>query len=107
MIDMLYPRNNLKLIVIEGVSPLELVFEQNSETFLGVDLAEYYGSPNYRNADRIILIQVKYSPTNPNGIWTLNKLCKNKKSSKGTEIKEYHAIQDKLILTDRKYLNHI
>lgn len=78
MIDMLYPRNDLKMIVMENVAQEDIDLGNGSESFLGVDLTEYYGGDSSDNADKIIIVQVKYSPTHPNNTWTLNRLLKKK-----------------------------
>jgi len=83
MLDMLHPRNDLKLITMENVAREDVVLAGASDTFLGVDLTEYYGGCNSSNARRIVIVQVKYSPTNPDRTWTLNRLCANKASTGG------------------------
>lgn len=83
MLDMLNPRNNLKLIQMENVAEEDLVLEDTPETFLGVDLTEYYGGKDRNSAEKIVFVQVKYSPTAPDKRWTLNRLCSDKKTSTG------------------------
>ncbi len=85
MIDMLHPRNKLEFINMENVAKEDLIFQDNPETFLGVDLTEYYTSDNDEELRDVVVVQVKYSPTHPNSTWTLNKLCKNKLSKNGNE----------------------
>jgi hypothetical protein len=83
MLDMLHPRNDLVLIEVENVAKEDLQLALEPETFLGVDLTEYYGGASGDNAERIIVVQVKYSPTHPTERWTLNRLCADKTSSSG------------------------
>jgi hypothetical protein len=83
MLDMLHPRNNLVLVEMENVAREDLQLAAEPETFLGVDLIEYYGGTSSDNAERIVMVQVKYSPTHPTERWTLNRLCADKTSSTG------------------------
>lgn len=83
MLDMLHPRNNLALIKMESVAREDLCLATDSETFLGVDLTEYYGGQSSDTAESIIVVQVKYSPTHPTEVWTLSRLCVNKISRSG------------------------
>lgn len=83
MLDMLHLRNNLELIQMENVAEEDRVLEDTPETFLGVDLTEYYGGKDSDRAQRIVVVQVKYSPTAPNKTWTLDRLCTDKISSTG------------------------
>ncbi len=84
MLDMLHPQSNLEKIVMESVTKEDLLLEDREETFLGVDLTEYYGGQDSNDADNIVVVQVKYSPTNPDGKWTLNRLCANKPGKSGS-----------------------
>jgi len=85
MLDMLHPRSGLELIVMENVAEEDRLWADSPETFLAADLTEYSGGRNTTEASKIVIVQVKYSPTNPNGTWTLNRLCQNKKSSTGND----------------------
>jgi len=84
MLDMLHPRNNLGLIVMENVTVGDQKKANTRDSFLGVDLTEYYGGGKSEDANEIFIVQVKYSPTNPNAGWTLNRLCEDKRSKSGT-----------------------
>lgn len=83
MLDMLHPRSDLNLIVMENVAEEDLQLADTPETFLGVDLTEYYGDSNCNEVRRIVVVQVKYSPTHPIAKWTLSRLCTDKISSTG------------------------
>src|SRR5581483_12042841 len=83
MLDMLHPRNDLTLIEMENVAKEDLKLAKDVETFLGVDLTEYYGGSNSDTANHIIAVQVKYSPIHQNERWTLERLCANKSTSAG------------------------
>ena len=88
MIDMLTPHNDLKLICLESIAeePETIEFDDQEETFLGVDLTEYYGGNDANTSKKIRVVQVKYSPTHPNSTWTLNKLCKNWRNRSGSSV---------------------
>ena len=43
MLDMLHPRNNLELIVMENVTIKDQRTANTPDSLLGVDLTEYYG----------------------------------------------------------------
>jgi hypothetical protein len=83
MLDMLHPRSDLVLVEMENVAKEDLQLASEPETFLGVDLTEYYGGTNSDAAERVVVVQVKYSPTHPTERWTLNRLCADKTSSAG------------------------
>jgi hypothetical protein len=83
MLDMLYPRNDLQLIEMENVVKEDLILADQQETFVGVDLTEYYGGHDHNSARKIVIVQVKYSSINPNSNWTLARLCTDKISSQG------------------------
>jgi hypothetical protein len=51
MLDMLHPRNDLVLIEMENVAKEDLQLASGPETFLGVDLTEYYGGSNSDTAE--------------------------------------------------------
>jgi hypothetical protein len=84
MLDMLHPRSDLELIEMENVAKEDRLLANTPETFVGVDLTEYYGGVDSDSAKSIVIVQVKYSPTNPTASWTLNRLCSDKLSSTGT-----------------------
>jgi hypothetical protein len=43
MLDMLHPRNDLELIVMENVIVEDQLTANTPHSFMGVDLTEYYG----------------------------------------------------------------
>jgi hypothetical protein len=50
MLDMLHPQSNLEKIVMESVTKEDLLLADREETFLGVDLTEYYGGQDSNDA---------------------------------------------------------
>lgn len=85
MLEMLHPRSDLQILQMENVSNVDQALADDSGELLGVDLTEYYGGRDFVSARKSIIVQVKYSATQPNTTWTLNRLCRNKKNSSGTE----------------------
>ncbi|PYQ27322.1 MAG: hypothetical protein DMF56_20440 [Acidobacteria bacterium] len=71
-LDLLHPITELRRLVMEGVAPEDATGDD--ETFLGVDLTEYYGGDRLANAHTVAIRQVKYSPTHPAKAWTLARL---------------------------------
>jgi hypothetical protein len=67
-LDLLHRATELRRLIMEGVAP-EDAWGDN-ETFLGVDLTEYYGGDRVANAHTVAIRQVKYSPTHPTNAWT-------------------------------------
>jgi len=87
MLDMLHPRSDLRLIVMENVSPIDQQLANDPDSLLGVDLTEYYGGEDFRSASRVEIVQVKYSSKRPDESWTLSRLCKNKTGTGGRQSK--------------------
>ena len=85
MLDLLPPGSDLQLIQMENVSSRDQVLACDPDELLGVDLTEYYGGEDFQSASKSVIVQVKYSPIHPNATWTLNRLSKNKTTSRGTE----------------------
>ncbi|RUR55185.1 AVAST type 3 anti-phage nuclease/ATPase Avs3a [Vreelandella populi] len=70
-LSLLDPRSSLVAIAIEGASRLEASdgnhLEAGEEL---IDVAEYYGSENISQADRVIYIQLKHSTYRASNAWT-------------------------------------
>jgi hypothetical protein len=77
---LLDPRSDLQRVVMEGVTPLETVDQEDG--FLGVDLAEYFGGDNLAEADRVVTTQLKYSTRHPNQAWTASRQTSDRSSSR-------------------------
>lgn len=86
MLDMLPPDSNLTLIQMENLSPADQQLANHPDELLGVDVTEYYDGESFAVASLIEITQVKFSPTHPNETWTLNRLSRNKQSSRSTEL---------------------
>jgi len=75
-VQTLNPKSDLHRLVVEGVSPHDLlVLEPNGERFLAADLTEYYGGATFTDCDRAVIIQLKYSTRHPDRAWTAARLC--------------------------------
>jgi hypothetical protein len=74
LVSMLYPHNELQCVVMEGVAQPNDVTDEDA--YVGVDLTEYYGGTNTSEAERIAIVQVKYSSRHPSREWTLARLLK-------------------------------
>jgi hypothetical protein len=75
LLDLLYPRTTLVRVEVEGVAEEDSSGETAAK-LLGVDLTEYFGGDLAASASRVELVQVKYSPTNPDEAWTIARLIK-------------------------------
>jgi hypothetical protein len=80
---MLHPTHGLHLLVMEGVAPEDRSFAAGTDTYLGVDLTEYYGGDSFQSARHTILVQVKYSAAHPERLWTLVRLAQDRASKTG------------------------
>lgn len=79
-LNLLRPGSNLAQIVIEGLHPEdEIDLGDGSESFLGIDIAEYYGGTNVDNAERIVISQLKCGVRHPTRPWTISRLCAGRK----------------------------
>lgn len=86
-ISMLHPNSNLKQLIVEGLHPEdELSVGDGPETFLGIDIAEYYGGYVLKDADKVVISQLKYSYHYPKSKWTISRLCKGKKGNTKSSI---------------------
>ncbi|VTR01910.1 Uncharacterised protein [Clostridioides difficile] len=81
-LNMLNQRNNLTLIVMEGLSPIDEV-TSSKHLLLGADLTEYHGGNTFDSADSVIVSQLKHSHRKPNQTWTASRLAQ--KGSRGQD----------------------
>jgi hypothetical protein len=78
-LQLLDPHSNLCLLVMEGLTPPDMV-ANDEEDFLGVDLTEYYKGDDFSNASKVITSQLKYSTRHPNRAWTAARLCTGRRN---------------------------
>lgn len=57
-----------------------------AKIFLGIDLTKYYGSTNFKNANKVIISRLKYSTRRTDEDYTYSKLYNGKKSYNGSII---------------------
>lgn len=81
MLDLLHPRRQLELIVMEGDGADKIDLGDGREDYVFTDMSEFYGGDTVATADRIVLTQFKYSYAEPRKAWTLSRLCSAGNSS--------------------------
>ncbi|MEW9860446.1 hypothetical protein [Pseudomonas putida] len=67
--------DDLVMVRVEGVSLSDETAVADPDTFLGVDLTEYYGSESFESASSVVVAQLKYSQRHPDRPWTAARLC--------------------------------
>lgn len=77
-IRLLDPRDPLDALAVEGLAPVDEASGTDA-TWDGVDCTLYEGGRDARNADRIVLEQLKYSGADPNASWTVARLIRGEK----------------------------
>jgi hypothetical protein len=75
-VQTLNPRSDLHCLVVEGVSPVDLIpLDPDSEHYLAADLTEYYGGTTLAGCEKVSIVQLKYSTRHPDRAWTAARLC--------------------------------
>lgn len=77
-IRLLDDRDPLQALTVEGIAPSDEAGSSPS-TWDGVDCALYEGGGNAKEADRILLEQLKYSAANPRSSWTVARMVSGDK----------------------------
>lgn len=77
-IRLLDDRDPLQALTVEGIAPSDEAGSSDS-TWDGVDCALYEGGRNAKDADRILLEQLKYSAASPGGNWTVARITQGDK----------------------------
>ncbi|MFJ3681470.1 hypothetical protein [Pseudomonas sp. NPDC090208] len=77
-IRLLDDRDPLQALTVEGIAPSDEVGSSPS-TWDGVDCALYEGGGDAKEADRILLEQLKYSAANPRSSWTVARMVSGDK----------------------------
>lgn len=73
VIGLLSKEDGLEAVTVEGLSASDEAGVP-SDTWDGVDCALYFGGRNVTEADRVQIVQLKYSAANPNKKWTVARL---------------------------------
>lgn len=68
--------SGLTLLTVEGLRPQDEITAA-ARTWDGIDCALYYGGTTVADCERIVIEQVKYSGSDPDGQWTLARLTSN------------------------------
>lgn len=75
----------LKAITIEGIGLAESEkIDPTGRKLLGIDIVEFYGEENFKEATKVIVSQLKYSTRRADEEWTFYKLYESK-NGKGIE----------------------
>lgn len=72
---LLDPSYGLSLIRVEGVSRKDEISVVDPDSFLAVDISEYFGGTSIDDATRVVISQLKYSQRHPDRPWTAARLC--------------------------------
>lgn len=78
---LLDPRDPLQALAVEGLAPIDEAGAP-ATTWDGVDCTLYENGDDARDADRIVLEQLKYSPSGPDASWTVARLCRGDRREK-------------------------
>lgn len=77
-----FDNTSLKAITIEGFEKsLSKKVDPYGEKFLGIDLTEYFGGNDFKNAESVVISQLKYSTRRANENFTFSKLYEGKKTN--------------------------
>lgn len=74
--------NDLSMVRVEGVSHADEISVVDPDSFLGVDLTEYYGGESFTTASQVVVSQLKYSQRHPDRPWTAARLCERVQGKK-------------------------
>lgn len=74
--------NDLSMVRVEGVSHADELSVLDPDSFLGVDLTEYYGGESFTTASQVVVSQLKYSQRHPDRPWTAARLCERVQGKK-------------------------
>ena len=75
-----FEENGLKAITVEGIKEGKKLDPSGSK-LLGVDIAEYFGGENFKEANNVIVSQLKYSTRRIDENWTFYKIYTGKKGN--------------------------
>lgn len=79
-----FEEDGLKSITVEGILAKDSAkLDPEGKSFLGVDIAEYYGGQSFLEANRVVVSQLKYSTRRVYEPFTFSELYRGKKSSDG------------------------
>ena len=70
-LELLNPKTVLTALTVEGVRAVDNLTTTTADPWSGVDCGLYYGGDTFGSADRVELIQLKYSSATPEKNWTI------------------------------------
>jgi hypothetical protein len=73
-LDLLNPGSMLRALTVEGVRT-NLEPHENDPAWDGVDCALYFGGKSMDTADRVEIVQLKYSGSRPDLAWSVARLA--------------------------------
>jgi len=98
-LHLLEPHTDFEALCVEGPNIEDsIIFEDDGNTLLSIDVAEYFGGKKYEDATQIIFSQLKYSTRHGNLPWTLSSL------SATTNVKKDNSIIQRLAQTYKGFL---
>jgi len=93
-LELLNPKTELTALTVEGVRAIDSVTAAR-DPWSGVDCGLYYGGDRFDSADRVELIQLKYSSATPDRNWTIAGLTAS--DSKGGNNSVIRRLADQFI----------
>ncbi|MFC1531803.1 hypothetical protein ACFL7M_00325 [Thermodesulfobacteriota bacterium] len=85
ILHLLDPSTLLSGMQLEGVQT-ETSKDAEGPQWDGVDCTLYYGGRPIKSANRIEIVQLKYSVAKPEQNWTMSRFCKNKAKSENNSV---------------------
>lgn len=102
-LKLLDPRGDLKAVRMEGVAQDDRASETD-DLMLGVDLAEYWGGPDFDQARLVEISQLKYSTQHPERAWTAARLAKKPTRNGASPIRRLANVFKSFSTQDRRVL---
>jgi hypothetical protein len=85
-LDLLNPSTALGGITVEGIYNEEDTDDENAAAWDGVDCALYFGGRSLATADRIDIVQLKYSGSDPARPWSIARLTANTRKTANNSV---------------------
>lgn len=98
-LKLLEPNTEFEALCVEGPNIEDsIIFEDDENVLLSIDVAEYFGGKKYEDATKVIFSQLKYSTRHGDLSWTLSSL------SAATNVKKDNSIIQRLVQTYKGFL---
>ncbi len=98
-LQLLEPNTDFEALCVEGPNIEEsIIFEDDGNALLSIDVAEYFGGKKYEDATKVIFSQLKYSTRHGDLPWTLSSL------SATTNVKKNNLMIQRLAQTYKGFL---